>query len=50
MIDKEKVYENVQHPFMIEVLEEIKNIPQHNKGNLQQAHRQLQPTRGITQK
>jgi len=41
-LDVEKAFDKIQHLFMVKVLErlDIQDIPQHNKGSLQQIHRQ----------
>ena len=40
-IKTEKAFDKIQHPFMIKNSQQIKyrkNVPQLNKGNIQQAH------------
>ena len=44
-LDAEKDFDKIQHPFMIKVLERVRdtrNIPKHNEGNIQQVNSQHQ--------
>ena len=34
----EKVFDKIQHPFMINPLESIGNLTQHSKGHIWQSH------------